>query len=533
MAGGYKLRLGDGSEIGPMDLAALQTWVNQGLVDGESPVMRPGSRKWVPLSTLTELRGAPALSRRAPSSRPGRARPARARPDEPEEGDEEATSVDRWRVWAAGGLLIALAGGLGYLAFRPQSAHPAFDGAPWWQMALGALALGLALLAGWDLGRRVVRIALLLVAFALFPVAGILIAQGERGTALAALGAAWLLVSGLFVLLARSLGWAGLALALLPILGGAYGIVRFGVAPATGVEATIRGWSTPDRRFTDDAQGLTLQLPAGWVILKPGNPVISVPGARVTLAAPRSGGFGFLVTEPAPKGVATADQYLDQLLARRKAERPGLEAGARSNAIVGAISGRTLEATWKDGEVPEEELVVAGLDGWMAFALVAWMPEAAASRTDGLDALGRGLAARGILAVGLQKAVDAAVAAVPHLTPSAAEQLMAESEARVLEPDQAFRRSLAALARLLPSLSKAETRELGGLTSAAYAGVPWADRSRLASYVERVRRGDTTRPAEDREMMGLMKTAEEALSPARRMRLQAYYEKAIGALSRE
>jgi hypothetical protein len=122
---------------------------------------------------------------------------------------------------------------------------------------------------------------------------------------------------------------------------------------------------------------------------------------------------------------------------------------------------------------------------------------------------------------------------VPHLTPSAAEQLMAESEARVLEPDQAFRRSLAALARLLPSLSKAETRELGGLTSAAYAGVPWADRSRLASYVERVRRGDTTRPAEDREMMGLMKTAEEALSPARRMRLQAYYEKAIGALSRE
>jgi hypothetical protein len=104
---------------------------------------------------------------------------------------------------------------------------------------------------------------------------------------------------------------------------------------------------------------------------------------------------------------------------------------------------------------------------------------------------------------------------------------MAQSEARVLEPDQAFRRSLAALARLLPSLTKDETRELTGLTTATYAGVPWADRTRLAGYVERVRRTETTRPEEDREMAALMKVAEERLTPARRLRLQAYYEKAI------
>jgi len=78
---------------------------------------------------------------------------------------------------------------------------------------------------------------------------------------------------------------------------------------------------------------------------------------------------------------------------------------------------------------------------------VAWMPEATASRTNGLDALARGFAARGLLAVRLREAVDAATAAVPHLSAPAAEQLMAQSEARVLEPDQAFRRSLAALAR--------------------------------------------------------------------------------------
>ena len=172
---------------------------------------------------------------------------------------------------------------------------------------------------------------------------------------------------------------------------------------------------------------------------------------------------------------------------------------------------------------------MAGLDGWMGFALVAWMPEATAARPDGLDALARGLSARGLLAVRLRAAVEAVVAGVPHLSAPAAEQLMSQSEARVLEPDQAFRRSVVALARLLPSLSKDETRELTGLTTATYAGVPWADRSRLASYVERVRKSATTRAEEDREMAALMKTAEERLTPARRLRLQAYYEKAIRA----
>jgi hypothetical protein len=163
----------------------------------------------------------------------------------------------------------------------------------------------------------------------------------------------------------------------------------------------------------------------------------------------------------------------------------------------------------------------------MGFALVAWMPEAGASRPDGLEAVARALSARGLLAVRLKEAVDAAVSEVPHLSAPAAEQLMAQSEARVLEPDQAFRRSLAALARLLPSLSKDETRELTALTTATYSGVPWADRSRLAAYVARVRKTETTSPEDDRAMAALMKAAEERLTPARRLRLQAYYEKAI------
>jgi hypothetical protein len=523
---GWMVRLGDGSEIGPMDLAALRTWLLQGLVDGDSPVMRPGSRKWIPLATVAELKGAVGARPKA-TRRPARGRPGRPEPEAVEA--EEPTPVDLWRVRVVGALLLAAAGAFGFLAWRPADASPAFDGAPWLQVSLGTLALGLALLPGWDLGRRIVRVALLLVAFALFPLAGILIAQGERGAGLLALASVWLFASSLAALLPRTLGWAGLALALVPVLAAGYGAWRFGRAPEGQASAGAKGWATADRRFADDALGLTLDIPEGWVSLKPGNPLVAAPAeARLTLAQPRQGGFGYLVTEPAPRGVATADQYLDRVVGRRAA-RPGLEAGPRSNALLGSLAGRSLGSTWLGGGVRQREIAVAGLDGWTGFALVAWMPEATASRPDGLDALARGLAARGLLAVRLRAAVEAAVAGVPHLSAPAAEQLMSQSEARVLEPDQAFRRSVVALARLLPSLSKDEMRELTGLTAAAYAGVPWAERSRLASYVERVRKSATTSAEEDREMAALMKTAEEGLTPARLLRLQAYYEKAIRA----
>ena len=409
---GWKVRLGDGSEIGPMDLAALRTWLAQGLVDGDSPVMRPGSRKWAPLATVPELKAVGARPRSAP--RPTRQRPGRPAPETAEA--EDPTALDLWRVRGVGALLLAAAAALGTLAWRPADASPVFDGAPWPQLALGTLALGLALVPGWDLGRRVVRVALLLVAFALFPVAGILIAQGERGAGLLALASVWLFASGLAALLPRTLGSSGLVIALLPVLAAGYGAWRFGRAPEGQGSAVARGWASPDRRFTDDALGLTLDIPEGWVALKPGNPLVAAPAeARLTLAQPRQGGFGYLVAEPAPRGVATAEQYLDRVVGRRPA-RAGLEAGQRSNALLGSLAGRRLESTWLDAGVRQREVAVAGLDGWMGFALVAWMPEATAARPDGLDALARGLSARGLLAVRLGAAVEAVVAGVPHLS---------------------------------------------------------------------------------------------------------------------
>jgi hypothetical protein len=523
---GYTVRLGDGSEIGPMDLEALKTWHLQGLIDGDSPVRPPRSRNWVPLGTLPQFEGT-ARSRKSAGGKKGRQASADA--DLPAEAVRtEPIAIDHWRVRATGLLLLVVALGLGFVAWRPDAVLPAFDGAPWLQMALGTLGLALAVLPGWDLGRRIVRVLLILAAFVLFPLTGILIAQGVRGVALLALVSAWVLISGLVGMLARVLGWLGLVLALVPVAAGGYGVVRFGRAQESEAAQAVRSWSSPERRFTADSVGLALDLPDGWVTLKPGNPLVAAPeGALVTIAQPRLGGYGYLTAEPAPRGVATPDQYLDHIMVRRRAERPTLVEQGRATAILGSQTGRRLDATWNDGATPQRDLTVTAQDGWMSFALVAWMPEANASRPGGLEPLGGALNVRGLLAPRLDAAVQAAIEGVPHLNAPAAEQLMAQSAARVLEPDQAFRRSVAALAELLPSLSKAQTRELSRLTRATYATVPWKNRSRLARYIERVRAGDTTDPAVDREMAELMKAAELQLSPDQRHRLQLYYKRAI------
>ena len=526
--GGYKVRLGDGSEIGPMDLSALKTWKLQGLIDGDSPVMRPGSRKWIPLGSLPEFKSAKRASRSS-QARKGRPRPESTSAPA---ADGDFTVLDEWRIRLTAGLLVVLAAGLGLLAWRPDVVLPAFDGAPWLEMALGSLALGLALLPGRKLGRWVVRALLLLAAFALFPLAGILVAQGERGAALLALASAWALLSGLVALLASSLRWPGVVLAALPVAAGAFGVVYFGRAPESEATQLVRSWSSPERRFTDDTIGLALDLPDGWVALRPGNPLVAAPeGALVTIAQPRLDGYGYVVAEPAPWGVATPDQYLDHLMARRRLERPAIEEQGRANAILGTLAGRRLDAVWTEAEEPQRDLTVAGQDGWMSFALVAWMPEATASRPAGLAPLAGALSARGLLAPRLSAAVQAAVEQVPHLSPPVAELLMAQTEARLLEPDQAFRRSVVALAELVPSLSAAESRELSGLTRATYQGVPRQSRSRLARYVEQVRRGTTTDPSLDREMAQLMKAAELHLAPDRLQRLQEYYERAVRQVS--
>ncbi len=532
---GYKVRIADGSEIGPLDLAALRTWFAQGLIDRDSPVLSPGSKRWSTFGEIPELQG--LLAQQAPAKSKGKAK-KRARAsaaveewDEPAPSSESAGSIfddpDRLRVRVAGVLFFVLAAAFGFLSFRPENAVADLDGAPWMEMALGLLVCALVLLPGWDLGRKLVRFLAVLAAVALFPLLGILYAQGVRGAALYAFGAVWLMLSGFIAFLAPWMSWAKMIALLVPILAGAYGAFHFGFAPETEAQRQVRSWASGEERFEDPTLGVSLQPPKGWIVLKKGNPMVKVPTAQVVLAQPRLQGFAYLHSESSPAGVASLEQYLTRFQQARSKAIPPLRESERQDVSVGRLAGRKALGTWDDAGVRQRDVSVVWRDGWVYFGLAAWAPEEGAARPQMLDQLVDGVTTQGVLAARLQQAVQNVVQEVPQLSAPAAEMLMARSEAKVLEPDQAFRRSLDALSRAIPTLSKTETQELSQLTTATYGALPWKDRGRLAAYVDRVRNRESTTPGEDKEMGQLMKSAVLQLPPMRRLRLQALYEKAI------
>src|SRR5262245_13324891 len=152
---GYKVRIADGSEIGPLDLAALRTWLAQGLIDGDSPGLPPGSERWSALVESPELRGlvsqAPIVVGKSKGRKASRA--AVVQEDEPEaeeydQGGSILDDPDKLRVRVAGGILLILAAAIGFLAFRPENATADLDGAPWMEIALGLLVCSLVLLPG-------------------------------------------------------------------------------------------------------------------------------------------------------------------------------------------------------------------------------------------------------------------------------------------------------------------------------------------------------------------------------------------------
>jgi hypothetical protein len=531
---GYKVRIADGSEIGPLDLAALRTWYAQGLIDRDSPVLTPGSKRWSTFGEIPELKGliAPAPTGKAGKGKGKKASRAADRDfDEPRE-DYGGRSIDldpnTLRIRFTGLLFLVAAAAVGFLAFRPENAVSDLDGAPWMEIALGFLVCALLLLPVWSFGRKFVRIITVLAAVALFPITGILVAQGVRGPALFAIGCVWLMLTGIIAFLADWMSWAKMIFLLVPILGGAYGAFHFGFAPETTAQREVRSWAAAESRFEDPTLGVTIDPPPGWIVLKKDCPLVKLPpDARVAFAQPRLEGFAFLQAESSPPGIASLDQYLNRFVNTRTKTTPSLKEESRGDVVVGQLSGKKSMATWNEVGVPQHDTSVVWRDGWVYFGLAAWAPAEGAARPQMLDRLAEGVRTQGVFAARLQSAVQVVTRDVPQLTAPAAEMLMAQSEAKVLEPDQAFRRSLDALSRAIPTFSKAETADLSQITSATYGALPWKDRGRLAAYVDRVRNRESTTPGEDKEMGQLMKSAVLQLPPMRRLRLQALYEKAI------
>lgn len=531
----FKVRLGDGSEIGPLDADMVRTWFQQGLIGPDSPVLRPGTTRWTHLAQAVNLQewGGPLIPAKPPKS--ARSAPSMAPQSVTRTHPSRPFDLDHWRVVGSGILLLLGAAVPGFWALNPGLTLPQFDATPWKLLFLGTVAMGLLLIRGWEFGRRLARGSFFLLSFTPFIAAGIFLAKGVRGAPLVVLFFAWVLLSGFFALLAPSLSRGQVALSLATVLAGWLGVVRFGYQPESGQQKAVREWASGESRFEDDTLGVSLDLPGSWRILKPGNPLVQAPeDAKITFAQGRLGAFGYLLVESSPHGIVSLDHYLDRAATRHAAALASVKAAQlrevrRADAPVGALQGRQAESTWEADGVRYRDLTTVWKDGWTYFTLTSWGPEVNVSSGRGLESLVDRFATTGLLASKLNQAVRRASRDVPHLTPAAAEMLMEQSAAQILEPPEAFRRSYDLATRGLPLLGKAEAKEMGELTARMYAQVPATYRTRLAAYFDRVRAHEMTTPQLDEEMNQLMRTAVMSLPEAKRARLQSLYEKAITA----
>jgi hypothetical protein len=289
----------------------------------------------------------------------------------------------------------------------------------------------------------------------------------------------------------------------------------------------LKAATTPQRELVDETLGLRVDLPASWSFLREDHGLFTPPpNARLSLAAPRDGALGVLTSDTPPRAFPSLDAYLDQVVTERRRSDLSLREARREDA---PADGRRLLATRETPEGPVEEVLQVWKDGWTYYTLAVWAPAARATAEAASTALRERITTAGPMGGRLAQAVASVVGSVPLLSPRAAEMLMGQSAAQVLEPAEAFRRTYLMTSRGLGALSKAEQAEMGTLSSQLYASLPARDRARLGSYIERVRGQQSTDVRLDEEMSRLAKAAMLKLPPARQARLRALFEKAIAA----
>jgi hypothetical protein len=222
----FKVKLADGTEMGPLDVQMLRSWYQQGLVNRESKVRRNGTKTWQRLFEVVDIQSWGAAG--GTTSRGARA----------DEDDFGADDPQVWRTLAASAILFLIAGAAGYFSYFPARWLPALQAAPWREIALGHLALALLLVRGQPGPRKVVRVLVFLLTFSLFAVAAPVLLQGFHWRPIAVLVSAWVMGSGLFFFLAgRALPWKSVALCLFWIVAGAAGVGALGFVPADAVTA--------------------------------------------------------------------------------------------------------------------------------------------------------------------------------------------------------------------------------------------------------------------------------------------------------
>jgi len=311
------------------------------------------------------------------------------------------------------------------------------------------------------------------------------------------------------------------------LLAGLWAVLRPLVARRWAI-AEVQRYALPDRRIEDSDLGLSIDLPAGWVGLRPESPFVSRPAARVRLANPGAGVFGALSVAARPRFMDDLDGHLTELLQERLPRQPSQKEGERVDAQLGRGRGRLVRTTWDDGLVPMQGATVAWADGYEVFSLEAWAKASTgeAFATE-LAALCLGIETRGKAAARIDEAVERMAAQVPELSRETLRLLVAErlSEGRGMEDVPAA--ALRMVSRGLDALGAAEAAEMRSIYQQVWGPVPEGERVRLAALMNEIKAG---RPVRDEDLLALSTVVQAgvlALPEEQRARLQELSGRAV------
>ena len=293
----------------------------------------------------------------------------------------------------------------------------------------------------------------------------------------------------------------------------------------------MRDDALPERRFADAALGLKLDLPEGWILLKPESVLFVAPQARARFAEPAVGALGALWIESLPPGVMTLDVFIDRLVDLRRALVSDYREIGRVEATLSGRPARRLQASWVEDGAEQRVTIVASRDAWAYVALATWGPSRGGpSVQEKLDLLGRGVQLSGSLEAKVKEAADTVQGEVPELSRASLELILRDRLGNGGAAEEAADASVRAVSQGLPALTREEAQELQQIYGQVYGPIPEADRQRLAAWLRELRAGrKAAAPDEAQALRQMLKDALAALPEEARQRLQALNEKAIGA----